>query len=262
MLAKQIKRLFLNSKQISESYNIVKFVALAAAMGVLLSIYGCAATTTAIRYSDLDVQTKMSTTIFLDPVAPNEKTVFIQLRNTSDKQLNIDPQIKGAIAAKGYKIETDPSKAHYILQANVLQVGKTDASALEQSQMAGFGGVAAGVAAGAVLGGSRAGAGAVVGGLAAGAAEGILGSLVKVVYFSMITDVQISERVKGPVSQQFKADLKQGTSSTTTQTSASTSNMKRYQTRIISSARKVNLEFAEALPHLEQGLVNSISGTF
>jgi len=247
---------------INQMIKVVKLAGIAAAFGIIIAMCGCAATTTAIRYSDLDVQTKMSNTIFLDPVPPNEKTVFIQLRNTSDKQLNIDPQIQGAIAAKGYKIETDPSKAHYILQANVLQVGKIDASALEQAGMAGFGGVAAGVAAGAVLGGSRAGAGAVVGGLAAGAAEGILGSLIKVVYYSMITDVQISERVQGPVSQQFKANLQQGTATTTTQTSASTGNLKKYQTRIVSSARKVNLEFAEALPHLEQGLINSISGTF
>ena len=39
-------------------------------------------------------------------------------------------------------------------------------------------------------------------------------------------------------------------------------NRKKYQTRIVSSARKTNLEFAEALPHLEQGLVNSIGGVF
>ena len=240
----------------------VIFIVIASVFGALMLLSGCAATTTAIRYSDLDVQTKMSTTIFLEPVPPEAKTVFIQMRNTSDKQLNIGAQIRQAIAAKGYKIETDPTKAHYILQANILQVGKIDQSALESAYMAGFGGVAGGAAAGALVGGSRAGAGALVGGLAGGAAETILGSLVKVVNFSMITDIQISERVKGAVSQQFKSSLKQGASSTTTQTSASTHNMKRYQTRIVSSARKVNLEFAEALPHLEQGLVNSISGTF
>jgi hypothetical protein len=229
---------------------------------LLIVLAGCAATTTAIRYGDLDVQTKMSNTIFLDPVAPAQRTVFVQIRNTTDKQLNIEPQIKGAIASRGYRITEDPSKAHYILQANVLQVGRTDKSALEQSQMAGFGGVVLGTGVGAVLGGDQAVAGGVIGGLAGGAIEAISGSAVKVVWYSMITDIQLAEKIKGAVSQQFKSQLKSGTSSTTTQTFADTTNMKKYQTRIVSSARKTNLEFQEALPHLEQGLINSIGGVF
>lgn len=243
-----------------KSCPMLPIVLVMASLALLLA--GCAATTTAIRYGDLDVQTKMSNTIFLEPVAPAQRTVFVQIRNTTDKQLNIEPQIKGAIAARGYRIVNDPSKAHYILQANVLQVGRTDKSALEQSQLAGFGGVAMGVGAGALLGGSRAAQGAAIGGLAAGAVEAISGSAVKVVWYSMITDIQLSEKVPGAVSQQFQSQLKSGTSSTVTQTSASTSNRKKYQTRIVSSARKTNLEFAEALPHLEQGLVNSIGGVF
>jgi flagellar hook-basal body complex protein FliE len=233
-------------------------------LGLGLILSGCAATTTALRYKDLDVQTKMTATIFLDPVSPDKRTIFIQVRNTTDKpMLDIEPQVAGAISAKGYTVVQDPAKAHYILQANVLQVGKTDQSALERSTAAGFGGVAGGIALGAVLGGDRAGTGAAVGGVAAGAAEAISGSLVKVVWYSMITDIQLSERVGGAVSQEFKSRLKQGTAdTTTTQTTASTTNLKRYQTRIVSSARQVNLEFQEALPHLKQGLITSVSGLF
>jgi hypothetical protein len=231
-------------------------------ISLLVVLAGCAATTTAIRYGELDVQNKMTDTIFLEPVAPAQRTVFVQIRNTTDKQLNIEPQIKGAIAARGYRIVNDPSKAHYILQANVLQVGRTDKSALEQSQLAGFGGVVLGTGVGALLGGSNAGTGAVVGGLAGGAIEAISGSAVKVVWYSMITDIQIAERIRGAVSEQFKSQVKSGSSASTTQTYASTSNRKKYQTRIVSSARKTNLEFQEALPHLEQGLINSIGGVF
>lgn len=235
---------------------------LAGAALITMLISGCAATTTSVRYAELDVQTKMSSTIFLEPVAPQKKTVFVQIRNTSDKLLNIEEAIRQAIMARGYTIESDPDKAHYILQANVLQVGKIDISALEQNAGAATGGLIVGTAAGALLGGSHAGEGAIIGGLLAGLIENISGSMVKVVHYSMITDLQISERVQGPVSEEFKSKLKQGSSSSTTQQSTDTSNLKRYQTRIVSTARKVDLEFAEALPHLEQGLVNSISGTF
>jgi hypothetical protein len=237
-------------------------VLLSAIAGLSMLISGCAATTTSVRYADLDVQTKMSSTIFLEPVAPQKRTVFVQIRNTSDKLLNIEEAIRKAIMARGYTIESDPAKAHYVLQANVLQVGKVDVSALENSEGAAAGGLIVGTAAGAILGGSNAGEGALIGALLAGLIENISGSMVKVVHYSMITDLQISERVQAPVSEEFKSKLTQGSSASTTQQSAGTSDRKRYQTRIVSTARKVDLEFAEALPHLEQGLVNSISGTF
>lgn len=223
---------------------------------------GCAATTTSVRYADLDVQTKMSTTIFLEPVAPQYRTVFVQVRNTSDKLINIEGAVRKAIMARGYTLESDPGKAHYILQANVLQVGKVDISALEQNEGAATGGVIVGAAAGALLGGSHSGEGALIGGLLAGLIENISGSMVKVVHYSMITDLQISERVQAPVSEEFRSDLRSGASTSTTQKSETVTSLKKYQTRIVSMARKVDLEFAEALPHLEQGLINSISGTF
>ncbi len=234
-----------------------------ALMSLALLLGGCAATTTALRYKDLDVQTKMSNSIFLDPVAPAQRTIFIQVRNTSDKPFNVQSDIVGRLVAKGYKVVQDPSKATYILQANVLSVGMVDQSALEKSTMAGFGGVAVGAGVGALLGGSRAGAGAVVGGLAAGAAEAIAGSLTKVVTYAVITDVQISERTQGPVSEEFTSNLKQGSANTSVQQrTSSTTNRKEYQTRIASSARQVNLKFQEAYPHLRQGIVDSISGLF
>ncbi|KMY68434.1 hypothetical protein AAU61_01775 [Desulfocarbo indianensis] len=238
----------------------VALVLVVVGLGLLLA--GCAATTTAIRYGDLDVQTKMTDTIFLEPVSPALRTVFVQIRNTTDKQLNIESQIRSAIMARGYAITNDPSQAHYVLQANVLQVGRTDKSALENSEMAGVGGVVMGAGVGALLGGDRAVEGAAIGGLAVGAIEAISGSAVKVVWYSMITDIQIAEKVPEAVSQQYQSTLKSGSSSTTTQTSANTVNTKKYQTRIISSARKTNLEFQEALPHLEQGLINAIGGVF
>ena len=46
---------------------------------------GCAAVQTAISKSDLDVQNKMTDTIFLDPVSQSKKTVYVQVKNSSDK---------------------------------------------------------------------------------------------------------------------------------------------------------------------------------
>ena len=86
---------------------------------------GCAATHTAIAKKDLDVQTKMSDAVFLDPVGPDKRSIFIQVRNTSDKpNFDIEAPVKMAIAARGYRVTDDPEQAHYKLLAQVLQVSK------------------------------------------------------------------------------------------------------------------------------------------
>ena len=44
--------------------------------------------------------------------------------------------------------------------------------------------------------------------------------------------------------------------------SAATTNMKRFRTRVVSTARKVNLQFKEAYPALRNGLVQALAGLF
>ena len=72
-------------------------LSLLAVVGLLSS---CAAVHTSIAKKDLDVQTKMSESVFLEPVRPDKKTIFIQIRNTSDKQFDLEQAIASAIAAR------------------------------------------------------------------------------------------------------------------------------------------------------------------
>lgn len=241
-----------------------KALSLIAALVALALMAGCAATTTAIRYKDLKVETQMSDTVFLDPVPPEQCTVYVQIRNTTDKpSFSLQNEVAAAIATRGYQVVYDPRQAHFWLMANVLSVGETDQSALELASGAGFGGVVAGAAAGALI--ARSGselAGAAIGGLAVGAAEVVAGSAVKVHWFAVITDVEISERTTDGVSEETQSDLRQGSSTRVYQSSARSTDRKRYRTRIASSARQVNLTFYEAEPYLRQGLINSIAGLF
>jgi len=102
-----------------------------------------------------------------------------------------------------------------------------------------------------------AGVGALVGGIGGTIAD----AMVEVVNYSMITDLQISEKASGHVvNEASNASLKQGTSGHKTSSWSEKSNWKKYQTRIISSAKKTNLKFEAALPELKQGLIQSISG--
>lgn len=57
-----------------------------------------------------------------------------------------------------------------------------------------------------------------------------------------------------------QAALKQGNSGSKTVTSTETGNMHKYQTRVVSNANQVNLDFVDAKPVLEDQLAKSISG--
>ena len=72
------------------------------ALGLALS--GCAATSTAVAKRNLDVQTKMSDTIFLDPVTPDERTVYVDVRNTSD-QPGLDIGAAGPPGGRGARLQ-------------------------------------------------------------------------------------------------------------------------------------------------------------
>ena len=60
------------------------------ALALALALSGCVATTTAISKRSLDVQTKMTDSIFLEPVTTPDRTVLVEVRNSSDRpQLDV-----------------------------------------------------------------------------------------------------------------------------------------------------------------------------
>jgi len=146
---------------------------------------------TVVSKRNLDVQTKMSDTIWLEPVAPAQKTVFVEIRNTSGKNLNIDQKIKTTLVSKGYKIVEDPSQAKYWLQANILKVDKVNLN-----NENGFSDAVLGAGIGGVLGAQRSGGAytALGWGLAGAAIGTIADALVSDTAYAMVTDILISEK--------------------------------------------------------------------
>ena len=246
---------------------------MAGLLAIALALSGCAAGTTAIAKRNLDVQTKMSDTVFLDPVPPDERTVYVDVRNTSDKpDFDIGPQIRSAVAARGYRVVDDPRTAHFVLQANVLQAGRSSQTAADASAGNGFGGTllgsAAGGAAGYGLGAAGLGVnntvGAIGGALLGAAVATAADAYVQDTTYTIVTDVQIAEKAPGGtvISQSQTANLHQGTSGTITQSSSNTTDVQRYRTRIVSTANKVNLDWDQAAPDLVSGMTRSIAGIF
>lgn len=254
-------------------------------------IQGCAAMKIAIEHQDLEITTRMSSSIFLELTDSVKKTVYIDIKNTSDKEIEVYPAIKKAVEGRGYKVVSDFKDAFYFLRGNILFVGKIDPTAAESALLNGFGGGLAGVAIGNQVGGT----GAMVGlGLLGMATEMIANSMVRNVTYSIITDLQISERSDHKIIQSIESKFSQGDTQThrsqvsegTTkglfkegnyrtgeeeiidkgtiikQKSEITTNRRKYRTRILSTANQVNLKFEEAKLLLEQNLARSISGIF
>ncbi len=204
---------------------------------LVAALTGCAATQTVIEHGRLTVNTQQSKSIFMDPVPNSQKTVFISVKNNTEEEVHIASSLKSRLSESGYKVLNSADKAHYVLQTNVLQIGKMSASASSTALGGGFGSALAGATAGAAVGTlTNSSNGIIAGGLSGGVIGLAADALVKDVSYTMITDVQITE---------YKAK-----------------SLKRYRTRIISSANQVNLKFKDAKPLLEKGLVKAISGIF
>lgn len=152
-----------------------------------LALSGCGAMSTAIKKRNLEVKTQMSETIWLEPAS--ERTVFLQIKNTSDKDMSgLQGKIADAVKAKGYQVVTSPDKAYYWIQANVLKADKMDLRESQGWLNRGYEGAAVGAALGAgITGYNSNSAGATLGvGLAAGLVGMAADAMVEDVNYTMI----------------------------------------------------------------------------
>jgi hypothetical protein len=237
------------------------------ALAFSVALSGCAATTTALGKRTLDVQTKMTDSIFLEPVAAPDRSVLVEVRNSSDRpHLDIAPAVRAALAKRGYRLVDEPKDARFLLQANVLQVGRTSQAAAEGGFAKGFGSALVGGAAGAGLGrvASDQTEAMIAGAVAGVAASTVADSLVQNVTYSIITDLQISERAGEGVmvTERMTQELAQGSGGQRILSTTELHDWKRYQTRVMSSANRVNLDFEAAAPELVAGLTRAIAGIF
>jgi len=142
--------------------SLLKTIGISAlSIGLAISMSGCAGSSFSkvgtsitgekveLTKKDVHAKTKMSETIFLEPVAPEDQIIYFRFRNTSDEELTIVNRLKAAFEKKGFQITRDPKKANFIVQANLLKIGVIDESEQKSYLGSGFGGAA--VAGGAVL---------------------------------------------------------------------------------------------------------------
>jgi len=185
-------------------------------------------------YKPLEARTKVSTTLFLEPVTQDKKSVYVQVNNISGSQdLGLQEALMASLRSKGYHLVNAPDQAHYWLQATVLQVGEVDWQAAEKALESGFGSMVK--------------------------RSSLEDPLIKKPVVSLIVDAQISER-QG-LSNQVKPKPRSRVKSRETQEVLSTQTVhwRRYQTRLLSS---IDPSATKATPKLVSGLTRAITGVF
>ncbi len=262
---------------------------------VLLPLTGCMALHTSVAKGKLDVQTRMSETIYLDPVEPELRTIFIDIRQTAaEYQLPLADDVRELLLSRGYQLVDSPQQAQYWLQVNVRTVLKERPEVVlasgeynmspEQIHQLLYPGMAmpepeievasrrttnmaiyADASYGTNIDGKDIAKALVV--LAAWAgAEYVGNQLVKDKYYTMLTDIQLAERIApdsiAMVQESSSQQLRQGDSGNIELLWELATDRRKYQVKVVSFANKANLSWSDAEQPLHQGLLRSLAGIF
>ncbi len=253
---------------------------------------GCTALHTSVKKSELDIQMRMNQTIYLDPVEPEQRTVFLDIRQTAaEYQQPLMRDVAALLSQRGYLLVNEPSRAQYWLQVNIRTVlnlppqqvlreqygmneqeisdfmhpGRAPAPPRQRSGAA----LPLGVYADAHYGGNIDGrdlvkALAVVAVIVG--AEYVGNQVVKDKYYTLVADIQIAERINPDspslVQTQSEQQLWQGDSGQLELLWEQQTDRRKYQVKLLGFANKANLTWEEAEPALHQGLLRSLSGIF
>jgi len=219
----------------------------------ITALSGCAAIHTSIAKRNLDVQTKVSSAIFVEPVKKGKRTVYVEVRSAvmefDRRKLRREVTASFTENGNGYTITDDPDAAQFHLSIYVLKLEKASPTAAEAALNQGYmGSQGMAIASGAALGYNSGHSlqGAVIMGVGSTIADAYIAD----VTYMLVADVQIKEKARKGVfvRKDTKIDNKVSDSGTSTQRVSEMTNRKEYRTRIVTTANKSNLELAEAEP--------------
>ena len=238
--------------------------AVAAAVIGALALAGCAtgpapqaASSSGLSAGNMRLSAQMSSSIFLQPVAPNQRVVFVEGHNTSSAQnLGFQSLVSQDLLRRGYRVTNNPNHAEYVLMYNVLYVGK------QQSNYTAAGALAGGFG-GALTSALARGNGTTDAayGLAGALVGGIVGHFLQDKTYMMVVDIQLEQRQAG-VYTTSQTNARQGIGGGVSTSVSGVKNWMIYRDRIVAQAHGLNLAFSYATPALSHEVSGEISGLF
>jgi hypothetical protein len=226
---------------------------------ICLLLWGCHAVHAGITKRELRVDTRVSQTIFIEPLPESQKIVYVDANFVGNNASAFQHQLMARLRSKGYKVTHDVRLANYIIKSNAVRYGRFEHPGEENRiLMRGFGGAVTGAIVGSLI--TDDAKGAVVGGLVGS----IVNMSVENRHYILVSDLQISQRISGSMVykwstiQQRKKQLKKHFRLH----SDGAHVWARYRTRVVSTASRFNLAIPVADRALNQALVNTISRLF
>ena len=229
-----------------------------------LGLAGCATgpapqttSSSGLSAGNMQLSAQMSSSIFLQPVAPAERVVFIDGHNTSSAQnLGFQSLVSQDLQQRGYRITNTPSHAEYMVMYNVLYVGLQQANYTAAGALAGgFGGAVT-----SALADGNASTDAAYG-LAGALVGGVVGHFLQDKTYMMVVDIQLEQRQAG-VYTTSQTNARQGIGGGVSTSVSGVKNWMIYRDRIVAQAHGLNLAFSYATPALSHEVSGEISGLF
>ncbi|AEE15346.1 TraT complement resistance family protein [Thermodesulfobium narugense DSM 14796] len=204
----------------------------------------------------ISLSTKMSSSIFLQPVPPDKKIVYVSARNTSTATgLDFRKELVTELTNEGYKITDNPDEANFMLMSNVLYIGKETKDYTAEGALAGgFGGALIGSA----FNPSGKYTGTIAGGVIGALAGAAIGNSINSDKYMMVVDVQLEERQPGTQTE-TTTNATQGTATTETSSNSTVKDWAIYRDRVVSEASGTNIKFEDVEPVLRQQLAHAIA---
>ena len=229
-----------------------------------LGLAGCATgpapqgtSSSGLSAGNMHLSAQMSSSIFLQPVAPSKRVIFVEGHNTSSAQnLGFQSLVNGDLMRRGYQITNNPNRAEYMVMYNVRYIGVQRSSNTAAGALAGGFGGAIGSAAFGGNGGTTAAFG-----LAGALVGGVVGHFLSQKAYMMAVDIQLEQRQAG-VYTSSQTNAQQGIGGGTTTSTSGVKNWMIYRDRIVAQAHGLDLKFSYAAPALTHEVAGEISGLF
>ncbi|MCT4552582.1 MAG: complement resistance protein TraT [Alphaproteobacteria bacterium] len=208
-----------------------------AVLGIaVLGLASCSAIGAGVSSNELETSTKVSRTIWLDPIADADKVIYVNVRNTSDNAdfNDLERFVRANLMSKGFLLTNDPKAATYVFQVNVRQAVLRDNKGRDSLSESAIQGAAIGGLTSSATGGSNSNS-AMATGILAGAALGLLAdSSYEDSTYYVNADFRI---VENKVNRSHTSSMSM-------------------------SAHKINISLPEAVMTIKQKFAQSLSGMF
>lgn len=191
-----------------------------------------------LKNVEVHANRRVSESIFFDQMPDPQKSIYVVVKDNSNKFIGIMPKLRKILRARGYRVIKNPNKADYILQTDILRFEKMSDAVSQEVLVAGYGS-------------------SIIDAL--GISPDLL---INDVNYRVIADVQIDEWVGKGLRTNLCLSTENDIEVSDSQTSRTQRQYQCHQARIITSIDQASSNCVQVLSKIEQTLVEVLMEYF